>query len=110
MKEVMLLNLTPHVVNIADQEGKIIQTIPSVGVFRVEINKRNVGFVQGVPVTKSDAEIPNLPPMQDGLFYIVSSLAASAVKRQDYISPVCDYTALRDREGNVVAVRSFQTF
>lgn len=110
MKEVTLLNLTPHSISVADEAGNIVKTIPSVGVFRVELRKRNVGFVQGVPVTKYESTPPTLPPMQDGLFYIVSTPAASAIKRPDYISPVCDWTAIRDQEGNVVAVRSFQTF
>ena len=104
------VNLTSHVIRVADQDGNITHEIPSAGVFRVPVNKRLKDVIDGIPVSKSEFIMPSeLPEPQDGVYYIVSTPAASAIKRPDYLAPDCGYTAIR-KDGQIYAVRSFLTF
>ena len=104
------VNLTPHIVRVADQDGKITHEFPSAGQFRVPVNKRLADVLDGIPVSKSEFMLPSeLPEEQDGVYYIVSTPAASAIKRKDYIAPDCGHTAIR-KDGQIYAVRSFLTF
>lgn len=103
-------NLTPHPIRIADKDGNITHEFPSVGQFRVPVNKRLFTVLDGIPVSKSEFMLPSeLPEEQDGVYYIVSTPAASAIKRKDFIAPDCGHTAIR-KDGQVYAVRSFLTF
>ena len=104
------INMTQHIIRIADQGGNVTHEIPSVGVMRLPVNKLVDQTVEGVPVYRVQYGLPtHLPPMQPGVFYIVSKPAAAAIRRPDYICPATDHTALR-KDGQVWAVRSFESF
>ena len=105
-----LINLTAHVVRIADEAGTVTHEIPSAGVLRLPINKRLDDTVDGIPIFRTQyAMPPTLPPQRPGVYYIVSSPAAAAIRRSDHIAPATDYTAIR-KDGQVYAVRSFVSF
>ena len=110
----MIINLTPHAISLADQAGEIIAAYaPSGEVARVSTTRKVVGSVDGADIVRTVfGEVLGLPASQEGVFLLVSSLVAQAAKemgRGDIIAPDTGPTAVREN-GQVVAVRGFQTF
>ncbi len=108
--QTILVNLTPHAINIVDADGSALLTVaPSGTVARcatarevvgsivmdnaaISVNRTVFGAVQGVPDPAPDA------------YYIVSSLVAQALPdRQDLLIP--DDT-VRDAEGRIIGCRA----
>jgi len=107
-----LTNLTPHVVRIADQDGNIIQELPSAGVLRLASSRKKLfDIIDGIPLQKSCMALPEgmQQPGPDE-YFIVSTPAAASIKNPRYIAPDTGYTAIRDRDGKIEAVRGFVTF
>lgn len=98
-----LINLTPHNVVIQIKDGLHIAVPASGQVLRVEESTEEVGYVSGVvPVfRKTYGAAGELPPEEDGTYYIVSSLTAQACpERKDFLIPG---PAIRDDQGRIVA-------
>lgn len=107
MQEVV--NLTPHAISVMTEEG--IRTFePSGVVARVQTTTETLESVSGVPVSRTQfGEVSGLPAPKSGVVYIASSLVASHAKRPDVLSPDTGPTAIR-KDGQIVAVRAFQSF
>jgi hypothetical protein len=114
---VKIINLTPHPVNLLCENGASITFKTSGTVARVDIRQERKqmdleiaeGVVLSIPVVVNDhVEVYGLPEPQEGVFYIVSSMVASAVSRPDILSPNTDNSAERDGNGRVTGVRSLQ--
>jgi hypothetical protein len=107
----IVINTTPHAINLADKAGEVVRTYaPSGVVVRCSVSTEAVGELDGFPVQSSTfGEVSGLPPEMEGTIYIVSLLVAQALKgkRGDIVSPLTDATAIR-KDGQVVAVRGFQ--
>lgn len=104
-----LVNLTPHDINIADEAGKIIRTIPPTGVpARVQTIAVPAGNIDGVPfVETSYGKVENLPPEDGETVYIVSPFVINALpKRKDLVRPDTGPTCVRDADGNIIAART----
>jgi hypothetical protein len=74
---------------------------------RVETKQRIVGHLVGIPIVETHFEkIVNLPEPEDGVYYIVSRIAMDFVPfdREDVFSVDTGATAVRDENGQVVAV------
>ena len=104
-------NLTPHVVSVADEEGKITHTFPPVDLpARIEVEEVSLPWtLHGAPIIAQRwKEVINLPAPQEGTIYIVSTLVRKQLRgRPDVVSPDTGPTAVRDGGGNVIAVRRF---
>ena len=74
---------------------------------RVETQQMIIGKLGGVPIVKTEfIKIVNLPEPEDGTYYIVSRIAMDYVpfKREDVFCVDTGSTAIRDENGQVVAV------
>ena len=74
---------------------------------RVETQQMIIGKLGGVPIAKTEfMKIVNLPEPEDGTYYIVSRIVMDYVpfKREDVFCVDTGSTAIRDENGQVVAV------
>ena len=74
---------------------------------RVETQQMIIGKLAGVPIAKTEfMKIMNLPDPEDGTYYIVSRIAMDYVpfKREDVFCVDTGPTAIRDENGQVIAV------
>ena len=131
-----LVNLTPHKVTVF-KGGKMVEFVPSGKVARVKVKQEVIGEVNGIPIVRTElekieglksvcancrrkcsyrkmslAKLAGYCPDQEPItIFIVSSMVTMmAPKRKDLVSPDTGPTAVRDSDGNVVAVRRFQIF
>jgi hypothetical protein len=83
-------------------------TLPKANVpCNVETIERIVSTVEGIPIVETHfSEIKNLPDPEEGVYYIVNRLAMDFVpiNRQDVFCVDTGPTAIRDENGQVVAV------
>lgn len=114
-----LVSLVPHSVDICDDDGNIVRSIPPSGeVLRVKTSTRVVGQVEfqdrNVQVVETSyGEAEDLPFPAVDTVYIVSGLVVSALKahgvdRSDIIAPdTSPASAVRDENGMLVGVKRF---
>lgn len=114
------VNLTPHPVVLSNGALRItFEKQAGTPVARVKevIEERNIehevapGMKITLPINNvKRVEVHNLPEPTPGVMYIVSSMVAQHVKREDVIAPITDATCERDALGRVVSVKGFQSF
>ena len=105
----MLINLTPHTINMVNASGEVTLEIePELTPARCKVEREVAFTVAGFDVNRSVfGEVVGLPPVQDETWYIVSRIVAEAAKtRKDLLVP--DET-VRDEEGRIVGCKSFAT-
>ena len=106
-----VINATPHAISLANEAGEVVKTYePSGLVVRCATSSQEVEQLDGFPVRRTQfGEVTGLPPVQEGVTYIVSLLVANALagSRSDVVSPLTDATAIR-KDGQVIAVKGFQ--
>lgn len=74
-----IINLTPHRVNIVDEEGNVVKTFESAGVARAAQKDVEIGTLEGIPIIETTFGEPiDLPEHSQGTYYIVSALTAKA--------------------------------
>ena len=84
---------------------------PSGEVARLSTTSVDVGTLLGAPIKKTVyGEVSGVPDPQEGVVYLVSALVAQATKREDVVAPDTGPSAVRNADGQVVAVRGFITF
>lgn len=96
-----IINLTPHAINIVNDNHEAVKTFESEGIARVSCRSEVQGNLGGIPITrKIFGEVEGLPEEKPGVHYIVSSLVASAAPdRQDLLVPD---GYVRDEKGMVI--------
>jgi len=100
-----IINLTPHYVTLCDENGTVIQSIPSTGkIARAEEIRTQIDTINGIPVYKiTYGSTIDLPAPQDNTIYIVSSLTAQAANdRTDLYIPADN---VRDTHGKIIGCR-----
>ncbi len=109
---VKFINLTPHELNIKEEGGSFL-TIPRSGsVARVQTTTETVGTIAGVSVTRQKFadEIDGVPQRKEETYYVVSRLAAEALKEagrtDDILIPGA---AIRDDSGKIIGCAGFST-
>lgn len=105
----MIVNLTPHVLNIKLSDGSIVSIAPSGVVARCATEKKVVdwltsGFhpddVAHIVVRHTTyGDVSGVPDAKPGTIYVASMLAAQAANRADVMFPG---EAIRDDKGNIV--------
>ncbi len=74
-----IFNLTPHKINIVDEEGNVIKVFESEGVARAAQNDVKIGMLEGIPIIETEFGEPvDLPEYDQGTYYIVSAITAKA--------------------------------
>ena len=111
MKNIELINLTPHALNLHG-EGGVVNVPPSGQVARLSVTRQELEpvAVGGIilPVARPTlGEIVGLPPAYDGRIYVVSALVAEAAKRPDVLSPG---ELVRDKDGVIVGARGLSVY
>lgn len=98
-----LVNLIGHDITISGHA-----TLPkSENPCRIETKQRIIGHLSGIPIAETHFEkILNLPDSEDGVYYIVSRVTMDFIpkERQDVFCVDTGSTAIRDENGQVVAV------
>jgi hypothetical protein len=124
-KNVRIINLTPHQLNIYDPSGKtVILSLPpppeGTPIPRVSTKAEIVGTVNTdgveIPIRKIVyGDVENLPEEKEDTIYIVSTFVTLAlkekgIKRADLLSPDTNPdSVVRDKDGRVLGVRYLQT-
>ena len=105
MKELTIINATPHAINVMDGDNNIIRTFAPSGICpRCAVTRETVGTVNGIPVNKSVfGEVVGLPEYSEDTIYIVSRVVAEAAKRNDLF--IVD-DAVRDEAGRIIGCRA----
>jgi hypothetical protein len=78
----------------------------------VKTNQIIIGKIDGIPIAKTEFDsIVNLPDPEDGVYYIVSRISMDYVpfNREDVFCVDTGTTALRDENGQVIAVTQLST-
>ena len=101
--DVMLVNATPHELNIVQKDGTVLTLASSGVVPRCESNElvdRAIGLIE---VTRQTlGHVQGLPDQIPGVYFIVSRLVASATEREDLLVPGA---LLRDDQGKVIGCK-----
>ena len=97
------VNLTPHTINIYNTEKELVMSIPSSGVARCAVEKRQISNAEGVALFETAyGAVEGLPEMDTtyGTIIIVSLLVRQAMaSRTDLYSPG---ELLRDEAGQPI--------
>jgi len=115
-KVTKFINLTPHElafwVKDSDEIERIVRIPKSDSVVRLDNRCEYAGEVLGIPVVCCKEGQPhNLPEPREGVVYLVSSLVAKKVLRDDVLCPdTSDDGAIRDGNGIIIAVKRLQNF
>jgi len=103
----MVINKTPHDVNVVDENGALIRTYPKTeGQIRLAvITIRGINLPDGTPTSKTAFGAPEgLPDFEQGTFYIVSQMVLQALpERKDLLVPA---EIVRDANGVIVGCKS----
>lgn len=83
----MLVNLTPHEINIYDEDNTLVRTVKSSGVARVQVKKEKIGDWCEIPFFRGKVGQVEGLPEQNGDMYIVSLMVFNATDRDDVVSP-----------------------
>lgn len=97
-----IINLTPHSLNIHDENGEHIVTVPPSGtVARIEVERRLTGEQDDIPLFETIAgDCDELPAPQADTIYVVSGFVRATVPdRVDVFQPG---ELLRNDAGQVV--------
>lgn len=111
---VEVINLCPHAVDLILPDGAP-RTLPSSGrVARLAAIGRPLGQIDGIPaVLIAEQQVVGLPRAADGVVYVCSTVLAreAALRgRSDVFAPDAGASAIRDRQGRLVAVRGLRSF
>jgi len=105
-----LINLTPHTINLSNEDGtpNAITLEPADNPARVNIRERRVGRLnlgqQFVNIHKTFASgIENLPERREGVCFVVSRQVAEAAPERDDL--FITHGAIRDSNGRIIGVK-----
>lgn len=111
LKDMKIVNLTPHDINFIGEGNEVVLTIPSSGVARASSTRYQTGTVtpEGTDLVISlnrtiFGKVENLPDPQEDTIYIVSALTAQAVPER-YDLYITD-DAVRDENGRIIGCRA----
>jgi hypothetical protein len=101
----MIINLTPHAINVITTDGETSSIPPSGKIARVATETEPAGLIDGLPVVRTKfGQVTDLPPAEAGIWYIVSGIVRAALPaRGDLLTPS---GLVRDDEGRVIGCRA----
>lgn len=106
--EKKIMNLTPHLICIMDNDGNRIAKFESMGIARADSSETVVDHLNGIPVVEMTYGAPvGLPDPTDDTMYIVSMLtiqaAISVGRSTDDLLTTADL--VRDEQGRIIGCR-----
>ena len=101
---IKIINLTPHILNIEDEDGNIIAVPASGQVARLSESREISRYINRIPVYRTVfGKVDGLPEPELNTIYIVSMLVKQQVQyRYDVLYPG---EAIRDESGNIIGCR-----
>lgn len=104
-KEIMIINKTPHPINIIENEVTTRRFPPIGEPIRLAVSAQPCPEIDGIRTVKTVFGKPeNLPAEKDGVFYIVSQIVKSALPgRDDLLVPA---EVQRDDKGRIIGCKS----
>lgn len=106
-----IINLTPHTINVVDANGLPLASLESAGVARVSTTAVDAGNIGEIPIVSTVfGEVEGLPLPEEGVIYVVSALALSALagSRADVVAPdTGPASAVRNDAGHIIGVKRF---
>lgn len=104
----MIINKTPHPVNIVNPDGSLIHTFPKceeADLIRLSVNTEPNDNIDGFPTSVTVfGEPTGLPEYKEGTFYVVSQLVKNALpERKDLLVPA---EVLRGDQGIILGCKS----
>ena len=105
-----IVNLTPHTVNVCNEDGTIMKSFESKGIARAKQTAEVVGNLDGVElVSMKFGATQDLPAPQEGVYYIVSVITANAAKAEGRGADDLVITAdpVRDADGRIIGCKRF---
>ncbi len=106
----MIKNLTPHTVNVVEEDGTVRAAFPSEGIARASQTAERVGELDGIElVSMRFGATEELPEPEDGIYYIVSVITANAAKAEGRATSDLLITAdpVRDESGRIIGCKRF---
>ncbi len=108
-----IVNLTPHPITILNDEGETIAYYPPSGtVARATQTSEKIGELDGVDVVSTKFGAPvDLPAAQQGKFYLVSAITASAAQAHGRFvgDLLLTIDPVRDDQGRIIGCRRLAT-
>lgn len=105
-----IINLTPHTVNICNEDGTIVKSFESKGIARAKQTAQHVGELDGIElVSMKFGNTEDLPAPAEGVYYIVSVITANAAKAEGRTTDDLVITAdpVRDAANRIIGCRRF---
>jgi len=103
----MVINKTPHDVNVVDENGALIRTYTkSNSEIRLAVKTERIGNLpDGTPLSKNQiGESQGVPEFEEGTYYIVSQMVQQALPlRKDFLVPA---EVVRDAKGVIIGCKS----
>lgn len=108
MKNLNLVNCTPHPISIQLENEKVTFQ-PSGVIPRVEVETAAAEKIDNFPcIVEAQGKVEGLPEVKENTFYIVSGMVFEASSRKDLIAPDTGKTAIRSDKGFIIAVKNFK--
>ena len=109
IKEATMINLCPHPLIICDRGGNELIRFPRCkNPPRVNINNKEVGYINGVIINKAMfLSCKGMPPVKENTYYIVPTLIAQQYQRDDLL---CPGELIRGFKGEVLGCLSLRSF
>lgn len=107
----MIINLTPHTVNVISESGETVKEYPASGMFaRAFQTEAHIGELEGVELVSMTFGAPvGLPDFEEGVYYIVSAILISAARASGRTTADLLLTAdpVRNEAGQIIGCRKF---
>jgi len=104
----IIKNLTPHTINILDEDGTLIREFPSEGIAMISQSKEVLDELDLIQFVKTSFGEPVvLPDPEEGVVYIVSLATVDAAKAhgRDVHDLILTSDPVRDNEGHIIGYR-----
>ncbi|OYD08560.1 hypothetical protein [Paludifilum halophilum] len=106
-----IINLTPHDLTVQHEDGTRTTFEKAETPARVATSQEKVDEVNGIEIVSQEfGEIEGLPEPQEGVVYLVSFIVRTAAQKEgrtDVLSPDTSNDVIRDKDGQIEAVRRF---
>ena len=108
-----IINLTPHPINIVDEEGNVIKVFESAGVARAAQEDVEIGTLEGISIIETTfGEIVDLPEYSQGTYYIVSAITAKAasLSGRSTLDLLLTGKTVRNSDGQIIGCQALARY
>lgn len=104
----MIKNLTPHPLKVRLANGEFREFPKCENPLRISTKTSQIRLVEGIPLFATEMGAPeNVPPVESGVYYVVSRLAASHENLRHRQDLLCPGPLVRDEKGQVIGCEGF---